>query len=117
MLQRGDLLRRDGVPKDHIIRAGRNQPTIRRPGRGSPVVLMSRVTVENQASRLVNKDDFPTSLHTHQSLAVGREDGVVSIPGWIELTGRRLSGRQIPGVAGVVGSIASAVVKDQPPAV
>src|SRR5262249_17917241 len=51
---------------------------------------------------------------THQPFAVGREDGVVSIPGWIELTGRRLSGRQIPCVVGVA---ATAVVKDQPPSV
>src|SRR5262252_4440756 len=114
MLQRGDLPHSDGVPQDYVLRPSRNQPAIRRPDCGSPVILMSRVTVENQASRPVHKDDFPTPVHTHQSFAVGREDGVVSIPGWIELVGRRLSGRQIPGVVWVA---ATAVVKDQPPAV
>src|SRR5215813_9085904 len=114
MLQRRDLSHRDGVPQDYVLRPSRNQPTIRRPGCGSPVVLMSRVTVENRVSQPVHKDDFPLSVHTHQSFAVGREDGVVSIPGGIELIGPRLSGLQIPGVVGVV---ATAVVKDQPPAV
>src|SRR5215813_12738690 len=76
---------------------------------------MSRVTVEHQASRPVYKDDFPLPVHTHQSFAVGREDGVVSIPGWIELAGRRLSGRQVPGVVGVAA--ATAAMKDQPLAV
>src|SRR5262249_1267971 len=75
---------------------------------------MSRVTAKNQALPLIRENDLPHPVHTHQSFAVRREDGVGSIPGWIELTGGRLSGRQIPGVMGVV---ATAVVKDQPPAV
>src|SRR5215470_1165914 len=114
MFQCGDLSQRCGVPQDHILRPSRNQVTIRRPGRGSPVVLMSRGTAKNQALPPIRENDFPPRVYTRQSAAVGREDGVVSIPGWIELTGQRLSGRQIPGVVGVV---ATAVVKDQPPAV
>src|SRR5262249_38492327 len=107
MLQRRDLSHRDGVPQDYVLRPSRNQPTIRRPGCGSPVVLMSRGTAENQASGQVHKDASPPPVHTHQSFAAGREDGVVSIPGWIELAVRRLSGRQVPGVVGVAAATAA----------
>src|SRR5574341_172256 len=111
MLQWRNLPHRDGVPQDHLLRSSRNEASIRRPGSGAPVVLMSGVSVESRASPPIHKDDFTRSGHTHKMFAVRREDGVVSGPGGIELISQRLSGRQIPGVAAISG------VKDQSPAV